>query len=340
LELYLKYLKIDSCEALLQQDPKIIHSQLVDYIINIREELKLSRSTINNRVAAVEKFYETNDIELRWKKIKSYIGHGGKKKSRKDRPYNHMEIAKMLEEADLRGKVCILLCFSAGLRVGAIPLLRIKDLEKNEKYGIYKIKAYDEEEDGNYTTWCSLECTALIDNYLAYRQLHGERPLKEESPLIRESFPIDDELRASKPQFLDVQTIRKMIYHTGIRSGVIERRPVINGRGETRPVMGTHGLRKAFQTTAIKSGMSPLYSEFLMGHSSGGLALESYVRPSEDDLLEGNDKMIGYIGVMDNLTISNEFRLQQEIQTLRIDKSKMERLEEKIAEFDKVLGLT
>lgn len=33
--------------------------------------------------------------------------------------------------------------------------------------------------------------------------------------------------------------------------------------------------------------------------------------------------MIGYIGVMDALTISNEFRLTREVQTLRVEKSKM-----------------
>jgi integrase len=303
----------------------------------MKEELKLSRNSIYSRLSAVEKFYETNDIELRWKKIKSYIGHGGKKRSKKDRPYTHVEIANMIEEADQKGKIAILLMFSSGIRVGGLASLKIGDLEKNEKYGIYKIRVYDSEED-EYTTFCSLECSSIIDSYLAYRRLHGERPLKEDSPLISEDFSIDDEIRASRPKFLAVQTMRKMIAHIGVKSGVIERRPVINGRGEIRPVKATHGLRKAFQTTAINAGMSPLYSEILMGHTSGGLALESYLRLSENDLLEGNDKMIGYIGVMDALTISNEFRLTREVQTLRIEKSKMERLEQKMEEYDKVLA--
>lgn len=228
--------------------------------------------------------------------------------------------------------------FSGGIRVGALASLKIGDLEKNEKYGIYKIRVYDSEE-GEYTTFCSLECSNIIDSYLAYRQLHGERPLKEDSPLIREDFLIDDEIRASRPRFLAVQTMRKMIAHIGVKSGVIERRPVINGRGEIRSVKATHGLRKAFQTTAINAGMSPLYSEILMGHTSGGLALESYLRPSENDLLEGNDKMIGYIGVMDALTISNEFRLTREVQTLRVEKSKMEQVLERINKLeDKILN--
>ena len=80
--------------------------------------------------------------------------------------------------------------------------------------------------------------------------------------------------------------------------------------------------------------MSPLYSEILMGHTSGGLALESYLRSTENDLLEGNDKMIGYIGVMDALTISNEFRLTREVQTLRVEKSKMEQVLERINKLE------
>jgi hypothetical protein len=67
----------------------VIQSQLIEYVIYMKEELKLSRNTIYSRLSAVEKFYETNDIELRWKKIKSYVGHGGKKRSKKDRPYTH-----------------------------------------------------------------------------------------------------------------------------------------------------------------------------------------------------------------------------------------------------------
>jgi integrase len=242
----------------------------------MKDQLKLSKSTINNRLAAIEKFYETNDVELRWKKIRGYAKGTKKKIRKKDRSYTHVEIAKMLSEADQRGKLAILLQFSAGIRVGGLATLKIDDLEKDEKYGIYKIKVYEGEEE-EYTTWCSLECTNIIDSYLAYRQLHGERPLKDNAPLIRDDFPIDDEIRASRPKFLDVQTIRKIIIRIGIKSGVIERRPVINGRGELRLVMGNHGLRKAFQTTCTNAGMSPLYSEMLMGHRSGGLALETYI---------------------------------------------------------------
>jgi len=38
-------------------------SQLIDYITHLRYELWLSTSTINNKVVAVEKFYNQNEIK-------------------------------------------------------------------------------------------------------------------------------------------------------------------------------------------------------------------------------------------------------------------------------------
>jgi hypothetical protein len=83
--------------------------------------------------------------------------------------------------------------------------------------------------------------------------------------------------------------------------------------------------------------MSPLYSEFLMGHHSGGLAIESYTRPTEKDLLEGNDKMIGYIGVIDALTINEEHKLRREVETLRVNKSEMEEFRQELEKLKELL---
>ena len=50
--------------------------------------------------------------------MKSYVGKGKNKKNKKDRPYTYFEISKMLEKADQRGRIAILLMSSAGIRVG------------------------------------------------------------------------------------------------------------------------------------------------------------------------------------------------------------------------------
>ena len=55
------------------------------------------------------------------------------------------QIQKMLEKADQRGRVAILLMASTGMRVGAIPLLKIRNLERLEKYSLYKVTVYENE---------------------------------------------------------------------------------------------------------------------------------------------------------------------------------------------------
>jgi hypothetical protein len=63
---------------------------------------------------------------------------------------------------------------STGMRVGAIPLLKIRNLEKIEKYQLYKITVY-ENEDEEYITFCTPECARAIDSYLEYRGRHAQR---------------------------------------------------------------------------------------------------------------------------------------------------------------------
>ena len=150
------YRKVESCDQYLFSEPALIQSQLIDYVIYLREEKKLVSKTINSNLVALKKFYDTNDVESKWKKIKMYVGKV-KKKGKKDRPYTHQEIAKMLEKSDQRTRIAILLMCSAGLRVGALPSLKIRNLERIEKYNIYKITVY-ENEDEEYTTFCSPEC--------------------------------------------------------------------------------------------------------------------------------------------------------------------------------------
>lgn len=100
----------------------------------------------------------------------------------------------------------------------------------------------------------------------------------------------------------------------------------------------THGLRKAFQTSAINAGMSPLYSEILMGHISGGLALESYLKPTDNDLLEGNDKMVGYVGVIDALTINEEHKLRCEVEHYKVKAFQFDSLKAEIDQLRELIN--
>ena len=68
----------------------------------------------------------------------------------------------MLEKADQRCRVAILLMASTGMRVGAIPLLRIRNLERIEKYSLYKVTVYENE--------------VIISNCDSYLEKHFQRP--------------------------------------------------------------------------------------------------------------------------------------------------------------------
>jgi hypothetical protein len=89
--------------------------------------------------------------------------------------------------------------------------------------------------------------------------------------------------------------------------------------------MQTHGFRKFFKTTCINAGMNPLYSEYLMGHRSG--LTKSYFKPSDMELLEGNNKALGYVAVINDLTINKEHRLIKKVNELQLKNDQIMELE-------------
>ena len=96
------------------------------------------------------------------------------KKSKKDRPYTYEEIHRLLDIADERMRTIILLLASTGMRIGAIPSLRLRNLEKIPELGIYKITVC-ENTNYEYTTFCTFECAKAINEYLKMREQYGEK---------------------------------------------------------------------------------------------------------------------------------------------------------------------
>jgi integrase len=116
------------------------------------------------------------------------------RRSKKDRGYTHEEIHRLLDIADERMRAVILLLASAGMRVGAIPDLRLRNLnrieldESNYPGGTYKITAY-EGFNNECVTFTTPECSKAIDEYLNMRIRYAER-LAQDSFLIRQQFDV------------------------------------------------------------------------------------------------------------------------------------------------------
>ncbi len=165
LHYYMDYLGIsrDGYDKLLDKDPKIIQMNIGDFIKSLGKKGRgLSYATISTYADALKKFYDQNDIiTINWKKIRGFMGEH--ERVVEDRPYNHEEIRTLLSYTSLRNRGIILTMASGGLRLGAIPGLRIRDLEPNDTYGIYKIIVYPFSIKSRYTTWCSPAITQFLE---------------------------------------------------------------------------------------------------------------------------------------------------------------------------------
>jgi integrase len=192
-----------------------------------------------------------------------------------DRPYTSAEIAQVIISCDLRTKAIVLLLCSSGMRIGALPDLRIGDLTliptkiPNAEYNLYKIQVYARSKKDRYYTFCTPECAAALNSYLDYRKRYGESLInKETSPLIREQFNGENPFTINAPKFISVRGVEYMIMHALKISGI--RKP--------KEVHLSHGFRKFFKSQAESSAMKSINIELLMGHNIGvsGALLQTY----------------------------------------------------------------
>jgi integrase len=321
LRYFMDYLHLspEAYDKLLDQDPKVTQMNICDYVSFLRKHK--SPATVSAYVAAVRKFYSMNDIQLNWDKIHSFEGE--KEKQAEDRPYTHSEIQTLIQKTSSRNRAIILLMASSGLRVGAVPLLRIRDLEPFDNFSIYKINVYTKSKKSRYFSFCSSECRKEIDAYLEWRKRWGER-LQDDSPVFRKEYNTEGKIQVRPltdkaiKSFMDV-----LLKDTGLR-----KVPLENQKYQRSHIMMCHGFRKFFETNAFKAGMDHMYLRRLMGQKSG--LEDAYLKLSEEDLLEGDSRHIGYIGIIDQLTINEEHKLRREVETLRIEKSSLESLREEV----------
>ena len=228
----------------------------------------------------------------------------------------HPEIKSLLDIADLRLKVVISILASTGMRIGALPPLKLSHLER--KGDVYKFKIYENTRDESIC-FCSPECANYIDSYLEFRTRSGEHlDDKEHTYLIREQFDINDiEQIRKQGRSIARDSIANMLYTLAIKSGLRKVNHQFTGR-ERKPVPLAHGFRKFFTTQLINSKVNPEIREMLLGHSIG--LASAYYKPTEDEMLEE------YLKAADNLTINEENRLRKKVEKLEVEKNQFDAL--------------
>ena len=165
---------------------------IFNYIINLKRASTqnagkpkpgiLSVNSIKYYVTGIQSFLEFHEIALPWKKIAKFYPEDV---ANSYRGYTKEEISKLLSLSDLRDRCIILLMASSGVRVGAIPSLRVSSLLKLDE-GVGFLTVYPGTKH-SYVTLVTSEFLTTIDEYLEFTRRQGERILVE-SPLIRDKF--------------------------------------------------------------------------------------------------------------------------------------------------------
>jgi site-specific recombinase XerD len=336
LRYFLAHLKMEpgSYDKLLERPISTIENDVRDFILSLRKEH--SSATVSLYVAGVRKFFDMNRVTLNWKWIRSFEGE--REKQIEDRPYTLPEIRMLVDRASLRNKAVILTMFSSAVRVGALPHMRLRDLEPIDKYDIYKITVYPKSRKSKYATFCTPECRKAIDSYIEWRKRFGEKVTKD-SPLFRISFNVEGpNVKNPNPisRAIIIKAINKLLKHCGLRPQI----PLESHRHVRYDIMGSHGFRKAFEKQAYSGGMDREYIRRLLGQKGGSNALEdSYLKMEAQELLEGDSKHVGYVGVIDALTIDETHRLQSEVKELRIRADKADAALERIMRLEQRFGI-
>jgi integrase len=314
-----------SLDQILQINSIILESDIIENIITMREKEGLSFSSTNLFLASIYHFFSINDVILNRKKISKFIGEHQTK--HEYRSYTADEISRLLSLQDERGTVIVLLMASTGMRVGAIPDLKLKHLKKmtiggehTETY-VYKITVYANLPKSKYITFCTPECATAIDVYLEMRQRHGESSLKRDkngnwipndTPLIVRQF---DKTRphfiyhtkSIGPVTISKKIVVSKLLQLGIRNKVYSSESMSKSQSAKvrHNLHPCHSLRIFAVTQMQRSKLDKTIREMLIGYSTG--LDKAYYKPQDEEILEEYQKAI------EALTISNEERLKKQI---------------------------
>jgi integrase len=317
LKKYMEFQGLDffSCET----NPRAIEQQIIDFIIKMKERGR-GYGTLHNYVASILSFYKINDVVLNATKIMKFMPE---QKRVNDRAYTHQEISKMLEIADERMRVVMLLLASTGMRIGAIPELCIgllldtdphtDDQDNKNAHTSKKVIVYQATRE-EYYTFITHECKKAIDVYLDFRKRYGEK-LSRNSLLVREQFDIRNQTAIRKPTMTRPDSLVFKLADLARRCGIRTKEKMnmkegerFQGGSKRKEVPIAHGFRKFFTTQLVNSKVNPEIREMLLGHKIG--LASCYYRPTEEEMLNE------YMKAVNNLTINEENRLRKRVDEL------------------------
>jgi len=319
---FMRFCNVDSFDELTQVNN--LQELLEDYIIEKKQTI--SPNSVPNYFWPIKTFCESNEIELKWKKIQRFFP--SKVKTGGKRPYKTADIQKMLDATTtLRGKAIIHFIACTGVRIGSIVDLKIKNLI-DMPLGCKAVCIYEGEVE-EYFTFTTPECSEILDRYIQRRRTDGEH-VSPESPLFRQTY---GKRRSKKVRKITTKTIRNYLERM-IRQAGLDSTRQSNGRRES-PI--SHAFRKRMITILKNtSGINNSTSEKLAGHKIYYDSEDHFaVKHDNSYNLPDLEKMFSqYRLAIPELTISDMARVQMketqmEKQYSALEEEKKKHFEEK-----------
>lgn len=314
-EKYLYYLnqfkdfyKLKDYDSMLTIEIKQLQIMVEDYVMMLKK--KISPNSVNTYMAGIQAFFETNDVELRWKKIRRL--YPAKVKKTGGKIWTTEDIDIMLKNTrDLRQKALIHFLAASGVRRGAISGLKIKHISKIED--CYSVLIYEGSLE-EYTTFIHSEAVFWLDKYFEQRRSDGEY-IDKNSPLFRKSYQIGIQKVLPMTDELVIHSIWYAIKKSGLRAGQEKK----SGRYETQT---NHGFRKRWTTIVENTdGVKIILAEKMIGHSVKSVPMaEIYNLPTTEILFAEYKKAIP------ELIIDNSARKQAELDHMQEEKSELQQI--------------
>jgi len=314
---FLKFYKLKDYDSLASMDVKMLQGMIEDFIMTKKSE-NLSRSGIKNYLNPLKVFCDTNDLMINWKKISRLVPKQGKKSG--GIPYTTEQVAKTIRnESQLRNKALIHCLAAGGMRVGAFPELKLKDIvnykDRCKMITVYADSSYE------YITFWTPEASAIFGDYLTVRKNDNEF-LNSDSPAFRTTY----RLGSQKSSPMTLSAIQGIIRRALERAGLRPPEGKINGRFQT---MMDHGFRKRWNTIVKNTdGMKIITAEKMMGHSIRTIPLdETYNIPEAEKLFKEFKKAIP------ELTVDSSERKQAELDQVKNEKSELKTANEALQKY-------
>jgi len=300
------FYKLKDYDSILGIPHKKLQEMIEDYVMAMKS--KISPNTIPTRVYPLQAFFEINDVDIKWKKIRRLYPAKVKKSGRK--AYSTEQVQEILQNCkDLRNRAIVLFMSASGVRIGAFPYLKIKDIQPIED--CKSVLVYSGEID-EYTTFLTPEATKAFDEYIEQRKRNGEY-LDDNSPAFRKTYQIGVEKVNAVTEKAVSYVMERILKNTNITN---------SENGVRNEIQRNHGLRKRWDTIMKNTdSMKLIHAEKMFAHSTPSIPLdETYADFSVESLFNEYKKAIP------ELTIGEDFRNRMKIQKLEIDKSELEKI--------------